>query len=189
MPKNTPGPRPEGEWVPIPDYEGIYEVSDDGRVWSVRRPRPGCVFVSKTGHVHHWNEIGGHVMQQELNRYGYPFVALSKNGKATSRTVHRLVLEAFVGPCPEGMEACHDNDDPTDNRLSNLRWDTHQSNIDERESRREIITHCKRGGHEYTPENTRINSRGGRSCRECYREQDRARRRRYRAEKRAAAAG
>lgn len=43
--------------------------------------------------------------------------------------VHRLVLEAFVGTCPEGYEACHYDDDPTNNRLTNLRWDTHESNI------------------------------------------------------------
>lgn len=49
---------------------------------------------------------------------------------ALKRTVlvHRLILEAFVGSCPEGMEACHWNDDPTDNRLENLRWDTHRAN-------------------------------------------------------------
>lgn len=42
----------------------------------------------------------------------------------------RLVLEAFVGPCPEGMEACHFPDrDPANNQLENLRWDTHQANM------------------------------------------------------------
>jgi len=43
--------------------------------------------------------------------------------------VHRLVLEAFVGPCPHGCEACHRNNDPSDNRIENLRWDTKQSNL------------------------------------------------------------
>ena len=43
--------------------------------------------------------------------------------------VHRLVLEAFVGPCPEGLEACHSPDrDRTNNRLSNLRWGTREDN-------------------------------------------------------------
>lgn len=42
--------------------------------------------------------------------------------------VHRLVLEAFVGPCPPGMEACHWNGIPGDNRLHNLRWDTPSAN-------------------------------------------------------------
>ena len=42
--------------------------------------------------------------------------------------VHRLVLDAFVGPCPEGLEACHENGNRIDNRLSNLRWDTRSNN-------------------------------------------------------------
>ena len=188
MPKNTPGPRPEGAWLPVPGYEGIYEVSDDGRVWSVRRPHPESMKVPERWGIIKPQYIGGHVLQQSINRYGYPKISLSKNGKIKNFMVHRLVLEAFVGPCPEGMEACHRNDDPTDNRLSNLRWDNHQSNIDERESHREVLTHCKRAGHKFTPENTRIDRRGGRHCRQCYREQDRARRQRYRAEKRTAAA-
>lgn len=40
-----------------------------------------------------------------------------------------LVLEAFIGPCPEGMECCHNDDDRANNQLSNLRWDTHTNNV------------------------------------------------------------
>lgn len=40
-----------------------------------------------------------------------------------------LVLEAFVGLCPEGMECCHQDDDRSNNRLENLRWDTHANNV------------------------------------------------------------
>lgn len=43
--------------------------------------------------------------------------------------VHRVVLESFVGPCPDGMEACHNNCDYSDNRLDNLRWDTKSENM------------------------------------------------------------
>jgi hypothetical protein len=42
--------------------------------------------------------------------------------------VHRLVLETFVGPCPPGLEACHNNGDSLDSRLVNLRWDTRKAN-------------------------------------------------------------
>jgi hypothetical protein len=62
----------------------------------------------------------------------YCVVSLRENGgvgKVVCRYVHRLVLEAFVGPCPEGMEACHNNGDTADNRLVNLRWDTKQANV------------------------------------------------------------
>lgn len=46
--------------------------------------------------------------------------------------VHRLVLEAFVGPCPEGMQACHNNGNKLDNRPENLRWDTGSNNCQDR---------------------------------------------------------
>jgi hypothetical protein len=45
--------------------------------------------------------------------------------------VHRLVLEAFAGPCPEGRECCHEDGDPANNSLGNLRWDSHQANMDD----------------------------------------------------------
>lgn len=40
-----------------------------------------------------------------------------------------LILEAFVGLCPDGMECCHNDDDRSNNRLDNLRWDTHRENV------------------------------------------------------------
>lgn len=48
-------------------------------------------------------------------------------------TVGRLVLEVFVGPCPTGMECCHNNGDSLDDRLDNVRWDTKAANISDRE--------------------------------------------------------
>jgi len=56
---------------------------------------------------------------------GYPRVSLSKR---SSEFVHRLVLDTFVGPCPPGKEACHNNGIRTDCRLDNLRWDTRKNN-------------------------------------------------------------
>lgn len=86
--------------------------------------------------------------------------------------MHRLVLLAFVGPCPDGMEACHANDIPTDNRLANLRWGTHADNMRDRieNGGNPFVnqTHCKRG-HEFSDENTRLGSNGERNCRACAR--------------------
>jgi predicted XRE-type DNA-binding protein len=59
---------------------------------------------------------------------GYLMVKLWKGSKTYPKSVHRLVLEAFIGLCPEGMEACHNNGVKTDNRLDNLRWDTLSNN-------------------------------------------------------------
>jgi hypothetical protein len=55
-------------------------------------------------------------------------VILTRDGIKHHAKVHRLVLEAFVGPCPEGKECAHDNGVRTDNRLSNLAWKTKLEN-------------------------------------------------------------
>ncbi len=55
----------------------------------------------------------------------YAYVTLGQKNKQVGCYVHRLVLEAFVGPCPEGMRSRRKNGDPLDNALSNLEWDTH----------------------------------------------------------------
>lgn len=112
-------------WRPVVGYEGFYEVSDLGRVRRVAGQLPtrnpavkrNCKSRFKTPSR---NQIDGHYR-----------VNLSVGNKKRKFGVHRLVLEAFVGPCPDGMEACHFPDrDPANNALSNLRWDTHQANVD-----------------------------------------------------------
>ena len=64
-------------------------------------------------------------------RWGHLTINLSRSGKKTSRPIHRLVLEAWVGPCPEGLICCHNNGLPWDNRVENLRWDNYQANADD----------------------------------------------------------
>lgn len=101
-------------WLPVVGYEGLYEVSDLGRVRSLGR-----------------DAIGRRRQTRILSPAicdRYPTVLLS-NIVAKSIRVHRLVLEAFVGPCPIGMEARHFPDrDTTNYRLDNLRWDTRKNN-------------------------------------------------------------
>lgn len=63
-----------------------------------------------------------------ISNRGYLKVYLQANGKAFSFHVHRLVLLAFSGPCPAGMEACHYDGNPINNYFHNLRWDTPQNN-------------------------------------------------------------
>ena len=96
---------------PIPDFPG-YFVTDDGRIWSA--PREGHVF--------------GRWLRPRHDIDGYLMVGLWRDGKQYQRRTHRLVLETFVGPCPSGMECCHDNGNPSDNRVKNLRWDTPSAN-------------------------------------------------------------
>jgi len=60
---------------------------------------------------------------------GYKLVWLWKDNKQFIKSIHRLLLETFVSPCPQGMEACHNNGNKLDNRLENLRWDTRSNNV------------------------------------------------------------
>jgi HNH endonuclease len=64
-------------------------------------------------------------------RRGYLYVNLHRNGIKTARSIHHLVLEAFVGPRPPGLICCHNDGDPSNNRLENLRWDTYLSNSED----------------------------------------------------------
>lgn len=68
-------------------------------------------------------------IKQRTNKAGYKSVELSKNGRTKFYYVHRLVLEAFVGSCPEGMECRHFPDrDPANNNLWNLSWSDRVTN-------------------------------------------------------------
>lgn len=107
-------------WRDIPEYEGFYQVSDDGRVRRLWQVLPS-VFAS--GVRKHRNYL-----KPGRNNQGRLQVALSKNGEVTRFQVHRLVLLAFTGPCPDGMESCHNDGDHTNNRIINLRWDTRYGN-------------------------------------------------------------
>ena len=63
---------------------------------------------------------------------GYLYVQIRNGSKVRTMLVHRLVLTAFVGKCPDGMEGCHIDGDPSNNCLSNLKWDTPKNNCLER---------------------------------------------------------
>jgi hypothetical protein len=63
---------------------------------------------------------------------GYAKVKLPSEGRFHAFRVHRLVLATFVGPCPDGYVACHNDGDPANNRLGNLRWGSHRSNSEDR---------------------------------------------------------
>lgn len=154
-------------WLPVVGYKGYYEVSSDGRVRSVDR-----VVVRSDGQTRHFR---GQMMTPQLDSQGrYLQLHLKRGGSDRIFSVHRLVLEAFRGPCPRGEEGCHGNDIKDDNRLENLRWDTKPTNAADQLANgcnpRANKTHCPRG-HEYTVENTYVgtkaNGRTFRACRTC----------------------
>lgn len=111
----------------IKGFPGYY-IDTEGNVWS-RRCKRGIPGQRGTE-----SYIGGKFRKIAASKApnGYVRVTFYIDCKRTYHSVHRLVLEAFVGPCPEGMEACHYPDnDRTNNRLENLRWDTHEKNAED----------------------------------------------------------
>ena len=165
------------QWKPVVGWEGLYEVSDHGRVRSLDR-----VVQRKDGQA---RQVKGRLLSQNFSAH-YLGVNLKKNGeRGRTKIVHRLVLEAFVGPCPPGHQACHWDDNPANNRLDNLRWATRHENMLDR-SRNGIdnngtknATHCQRG-HAFDSENTIVYADRHRACRECKNTAERRRRAEWR---------
>lgn len=134
-------------WLPVVGYEGVYLVSNKGRVVNSR----------------------GHFRSLQRRKDGHLEVSLSGRGKVKMAAVHRLVAEAFIGP-PTGPSTRHLNGIPDDNRVENLAWGTQGDNL--RDDVRNGVhhnankTHCPQG-HPYSTENTYIHPKGRRVCRIC----------------------
>ena len=103
-------------WKPIYGYTGIYEVSNHGRVRSLDR-------LNGRGY-----KIKGRVLKHVLGTCTYPSVFLSKNGKQTQETVHKLVAKTFMGPKPKDKEIDHLDNNRLNPRLDNLEYVSHREN-------------------------------------------------------------
>ncbi len=116
----------------IPGYPGR-RVGDDGSVWSAWRKGKGG---KGSGHGGGAYYVGDHwrMLKPGRNPAGYRTVQLSIGGRVATHLLHRLVLEVFVGPCPEGLECCHGDGDKSNNALANLRWDTREANAADRKN-------------------------------------------------------
>jgi hypothetical protein len=138
---------------PIPDFPN-YFADENGGVFSMKPMRrsakpptePRLLKLRKDGGGYDINEKGEvfsfwegagrkwillntpRKLKPTKNRDGYPQVVLYRDGERFTRTIHRLVLETFVGPRPEGMQGCHNDGIKINNRLGNLRYDTPQNN-------------------------------------------------------------
>ena len=114
------------------DYRAIagfpgYRIGSDGSVWSCR---------TKHGE---FKESWHRVQCSRRRKQRYLTACFREGGKNHVRYVHRLVLEAFVGPCPEGLECRHRNGNPSDNRLENLCWGTHAENVADKQSHGTVL--------------------------------------------------
>jgi hypothetical protein len=159
------------EWRAVADYEGLYLVSNLGRVRSLPR-----------------NTTSGRIMKLFPDRHGYLYVTLTRDGKQKRRPVHQIVMEAFDKPCPPGMEVRHLDGNPANNRWApgdeeetvaaggNLFYGTRGQNMMDavRHGTHPTgsVTRCPKG-HDYTPQNTRILKSGSRACKECARDKNR----------------
>lgn len=102
----------EEEWRDIKDYEGLYQVSNLGRVKSLNYKHTGREKILKS----------------LVDKDGYQRVILCKNGYIKNYFVHRLEYEAFYGEIPKGMQVNHINEIKTDNRVVNLNLMTPKEN-------------------------------------------------------------
>lgn len=107
------------EWRPIFGFSG-YEVSNLGRVRSIARIIETVGGQKRT--------YGSRLLRPSFAHGGYPQVNLRRGGMPYPWRVHVLVALAFIGSRPSGMEVCHNNGNPSDCRLSNLRYDTPANN-------------------------------------------------------------
>ena len=103
-------------WLTIPS-NGSYEVSDEGEVRSVDRT------IERNGKP---ARLAGKTLKPLKHSHGYWSVSL---GTGKRRLVHSLVMEAFVGPRPKGMDINHENGNKQDNRLENLEYCSRSQNM------------------------------------------------------------
>ena len=116
-------------WLPVIGWEGLYEVSDQGRVRSLDRVLEQTDAYGNT----YQRNFQGKVLRRKYCAKGphgrWCTVMLGKgNAGRKYELIHRLVLTAFTGLCPPGMETAHNDGNPENNSLKNLRWDTHSNN-------------------------------------------------------------
>lgn len=107
----------------IPGFPS-YAVGDDGSVWSRR-----LMGRAREGFRSSWRRIKG---MWAGSKRQYHYATLWDDNRNRSIAVHILVLEAFVGPCPPGMECRHLDGNPANNRLDNLCWGTKLENAQDR---------------------------------------------------------
>jgi hypothetical protein len=114
------------EWRDIPGYEGLYQVSNTGKVKTLARS-----WKSGRGLIRYIVEAE---KIQTPDKDGYPRITLNKEGKKTRGRVHQLVCLAFYGPCPVGLQIRHLDHTKTNNVLTNLLYGTEQENAQDRQN-------------------------------------------------------
>ena len=108
-------------WKDIQGYEGLYQVSNLGRVKSLGR------FIDRLVYGNYWQEE--RILKLHKTKYGYLMVELRKNKKPKNFLVHRLVAMTFISNPENKPQIDHINADKTNNSVNNLRWVTAKENV------------------------------------------------------------
>jgi len=116
-------------WKDTPGFPG-YQVSNIGNVKSCRI-KGKMAGIPRNAQNPTYRLSDKWRMKNKRKIAGYQSVTLFHNHKSYTKKVYRLILEAFVGPCPEGCVGCHNNGIKTDDQVGNLRWDTVRANFDD----------------------------------------------------------
>lgn len=109
-------------WKDVVGFEGLYEVSDLGRVRRIGK-------AARSGNGRGGGVVLGRILKGQTTRFGYIQVFLWKDGKQNPRQVHRLVADAFIEPRAPGFEPNHKDGNKTNNVPSNLEWLTRSDNM------------------------------------------------------------
>ena len=108
-------------WKDIENYEGLYQVSNLGRVKSLPRKR-----ITPTG----WPYLSKEkILTPKLRKDGYLEISLYTKGKSKSYFIHRLVAQAFIPNTESKPQVNHIDGDKTNNQVNNLEWATREENM------------------------------------------------------------
>jgi len=117
-------------WKNIPGYGNHYQASSLGNIRvKDRYVEKFCGLINKNVKQFYKGRL---LKPTKADKWNHLSVHLGYNNQRKTVLVHKLVLLAFVGPAPDGMECCHNNGIASDNRIENLRWDTHRNNNGDR---------------------------------------------------------
>ena len=111
-------------WKDIKDYEGVYQVSNLGNIRSLSRN----IIQEHFSKNKYFRSVRYRIIKSAINRCGYKTVSLCYNGKKKTKSIHRIVAEAFIPNLNKLPVINHIDGDKTNNKVENLEWCTYKHN-------------------------------------------------------------